>query len=87
MQTQIARTTINFDLNLYRQLTYDAASMGLSLSQLVNTRLLNNNITKAKTAGQKTFDRDWKFFRQMSAKAKNINWGKALRDERDRDNE
>lgn len=86
MQTQITRTTINLDLNLHRQLTYEAASLGLSLSQLVNTRLLNNNMTKTKTAGQKTFDADWNFFRQISQKAKNVNWGKALRRERERDN-
>lgn len=86
MQTQITRTTINLDLNLHRQLTYEAASLGLSLSQLVNTRLLNNNMTKTKTAGQKAFDADWNFFRQMNQKAKKVNWAKALREERDRDN-
>jgi hypothetical protein len=80
MQTQTVRTTVNFDYNLYRQLTYDAATLGTSLSRLVNDRLLNPNLINTKSS-----DADWDFFRKMAKKYGSFDSDKALREERDRD--
>lgn len=77
------RTTVNFDYNLYKQLTYEAASLGVSLSQLINLRLLNFNYAKKDTSA----DADWSFFRKIAKKYGDFDYGKALREERDRDDE
>jgi hypothetical protein len=78
------RTTVNFDYDLHRQLRLQAASQGVSFSNLVNNMLSNKNLGQKNNAAR-SFEEDLTFFRKLAKKYGKVDWVKAVRDERDRD--
>ncbi len=83
---KIFRTTINFDQILHRQLSVEAAAEGISLSELVN-RILSNKNTLCEDKAKESYEDDLKFFRAMRKKGRGVDWVKALRNQRNRDND
>lgn len=81
------RTTIVFDQDLHRQLSLQAVGMGVSLSDLVNKKLLNNNVGANKSLIKDQINADLAFFKSFGRKMGKVDWVKAVREERDRDSE
>lgn len=79
------RTTISLDEDLHKQLSMAAVNMGATLSDLVNWRLTNKNFGQNQTQVQAAIVSDLDFFATISKKVGKTNWGKLVREERDRD--
>ncbi|MBI3956172.1 hypothetical protein HY339_02855 [Candidatus Gottesmanbacteria bacterium] len=79
------RTTVVFDAMLYRQLSVQAAVMGLGLSELVNQKLANANVGSASVSTEEKIAKNLTFFRALGKKMGKTNWAKLVREERDRD--
>ena len=80
------RTTITFDEALYRQLSIQAAVMGVGLSDLVNKKLVNGNVGFATQTAEEKVAKSRAFFRALGKKMGKTDWTKLVREERDRYN-
>lgn len=79
------RTTIVFDEALYRQLTVQAAVMGVGLSELVNKKLVNRNVGLDDEAKERLLAKQRAIFRALGKKLGPTDWTKLVREERNRD--
>ena len=78
------RTTVSFDQDLHRQLSLQAASLNLSLSDLINRKISNKNYAKTGPS-QNQIDADLAFFQKLAKKMGQTNWVSLVRKERERD--
>lgn len=81
------RTTIVFDEALYRQLSVQAAVMGVGLSELVNKKLVNRHIGADSDVKANLLAKQRAVFRALGKKYGRTDWAKLVREERDRDRE
>ena len=79
------RTTISLEADLHRQVLAQANNLGLSMSEVVNKRLMNPNFGKSRAQIEEKIAEDRRFFRQLSHKGRKVDLVKALREYRDRD--
>ena len=79
------RTTISLDAQLHKQLLLQAVSLGVTFSELVNTKLVNKNTGLSQKAIGDSVNADMAFFKTFGRKMGRTNWVKAVRKERDRD--
>ncbi len=80
------RTTITFTEALYRQLSIQAAVMGVGLSDLVNRKLANVNAGTSDVSAEQKIRENRAFFRALGKKLGRTDWTKLVREERNRDN-
>lgn len=80
------RTTIVFDTALYKQLSVQAAVMGVGFSDLVNRKLVNANVGAVPVSSEEKIAKNRAFFRAFGKKTGKTDWARLVREERDRDN-
>lgn len=79
------RTTIVLDTTVHRQLSIQAAMMGVGLSDLINKKLANKNIGSPSDSMANTISRNLSLFRILGKKATKTDWATLVREERERD--
>ncbi|MBI5613643.1 hypothetical protein HY947_01855 [Candidatus Gottesmanbacteria bacterium] len=76
------RTTVTFDTSLYRQLSVQAAVMGLGFSEYLNRKLENPNVGSHTDVKIGTIAKHQTIFRALGKKFGKTNWTKLVRAER-----
>ena len=76
------RTTVTFDASLYRQLSVQAAVMGVGFSEFLNRKLENPNVGSHANAGTSTIAKHQAVVRVLGKKFGKTDWTKLVRAER-----
>lgn len=79
------RTTIVLDVVLHRQLSIQAAMLGVGLSDLINKKLANKNVGSPSESTANAISKNLSLFRMLGKKAAKTNWASLVREERERD--
>lgn len=79
------RTTIVLDTTLHRQLSIQAAMLGVGLSDLINNKLANKNVGSPSESTANILSKNVSLFRILGKKAVKTDWVKLVREERERD--
>lgn len=79
------RTTIVLDTTLHRQLSIQAAMLGVGLSDLINNKLANKNVGSPSERTANIILKNLSLFRILGKKTAKTDWATLVREERERD--
>lgn len=77
----VIRTTVTLDKTVHQQLSAQALSLGMSLSDVINRKLKNKNFLRTQSA----VDDGDAIFSRLAKKAGKTDWAKLVGEERHRD--